>query len=90
MAHHCHAAGCRRVVPATLLMCGPHWRMVPARVRARVWRHYRRGQCDDWKITHEYAEAARDAVRAVAEKEGRSDKEVAKACRVYDMLDPKN
>ena len=88
MAHHCHAAGCTQAVPRERLMCKRHWFMVPAAIRSCIWASYRPGQCDDWEITHEYAEAARTAVRAVAEKEGRSEEDIREACRVYDMLDP--
>jgi len=88
MAHECHAAGCNVPVPPTMLMCAKHWRMVPKAVQTRVWANYRAGQCDDWQITHEYAEAARAAVRAVAEKERRTEDEIKAACAVYDMLDP--
>lgn len=88
MAHHCHAAGCLASVPPTMLMCGRHWRKVPRDIQNRVYRHYRHGQCDDWQITHEYAEAAKAAVRSVALAEGRTDEEIREACRVYDMLDP--
>lgn len=88
MAHHCHAAGCKAAVPPQMLMCKRHWFMVPKAAQSRIWATYREGQCDDWQITHEYAEAARAAVRAVAEKEGRPEDEIADACRVYDMLDP--
>jgi hypothetical protein len=65
-------------------MCRVHWKSLPKRLRDAVWEHYRPGQCDDWNITHEYAEAARAAVRHVAEKEGR----IADTS-VYDALDPK-
>lgn len=88
MAHHCHAAGCPIRVPQTMLMCKRHWFMVPRAIQSRIWATYRDGQCDDWEISHAYAEAARSAVRAVAEKEGRSEEEIKDACRVYDMLDP--
>lgn len=88
MAHHCHAACCTAKVPPAMLMCRKHWFMVPKAVRDRVWATYRDGQCDDWRITHAYAEAARSAVRSVAVREGRTEEEIKDACRVYDMLDP--
>jgi hypothetical protein len=71
-----------------MLMCRKHWAMVPRRIQGLIWQHYRDGQCDDWQISHEYAEAARAAVRAVAEKEGRSEEDITEACLVYEMLDP--
>lgn len=88
MAHHCHAPCCSVPVPPEMLMCKKHWFSLPRSMRNRVWATYRKGQCEDWQITHEYACAARAAVRHVGEIEGRSEEEIANACRVYDMLDP--
>lgn len=83
MAHTCHATGCSVAVPPEMLMCKRHWFMLPKPLRDRVWRTYRRGQCDDWEISHDYAEAARRAVEYVARREGK-----VADLRVYDMLDP--
>lgn len=55
--------------------------MVPKAIRDRIWRHYREGQEDDWKPSREYLTAARDAVIAVAEKEG-----LEPDTRVYDRF----
>lgn len=90
MSHTCHAAGCSVHTPPQMLMCKRHWFMVPREIRNRVWSTYRDGQCDDWDITNAYANAARAAVRAVAERENRTEAEIAKACRVYDVLEPKD
>lgn len=67
--HHCHAEGCRRSVPARLLMCAPHWRMVPEDLQARVWETYRPGQERTKDPSPEYLDAAMAAVKAVAETE---------------------
>lgn len=83
MSHTCHATGCKARVPPEMFMCRRHWFMLPRPIRNRIWAAYRPGQCDDWQISHEYAEAARDAVRFVAEKE-RVEADVS----VYNMLDP--
>lgn len=83
MAHTCHATDCSVRVPPTMFMCKRHWFSLPKPMRDRIWRTYRAGQCDDWAISHAYAEAARDAVRFVAQREGKTA-DVA----VYDMLDP--
>lgn len=83
MAHHCHASGCKVSTRPEMFMCRKHWYMLPKRMRDRIWAAYRHGQCDDWKISHEYAEAAREAVRHLAQREG-----VEPDVRVYDMLDP--
>lgn len=84
MSHHCHATGCTARVPPEMFMCRRHWFMLPKLMRDDVWRTYRAGQCNDWAISHSYADAARAAIRYVAEKEG-----VEPDVSVYDMLDPK-
>lgn len=83
MPHHCHATGCEVKTKPEMFMCRRHWFMLPKRMRDRIWRAYRPGQCDDWQISHEYAEAAREAVRFIANREG-----VEADVSVYDMLDP--
>lgn len=88
MAHTCHAAGCGKHVTPQMLMCKRHWFTVPPDIRKKVLQAYREGQCDDWTIMHAYAEAARDAVKAVAVIENRTTKEIMEALAVYDMLDP--
>jgi len=83
MAHTCHATGCTAKVPPEMFTCRRHWFALPKAMRDAICLHYRPGQCDDWNITHEYAEAARNAVRFLAEKDG-----VKPDTSVYDMLDP--
>jgi hypothetical protein len=83
MSHTCHATNCSVKVPPEMFMCRQHWFSLPKRLRSQIWATYRAGQCDDWKISHAYAEAAREAVRYIAEKEG-----YEADVRVYDMLDP--
>ena len=46
--------------------------MVPKSIRDRIWTTYRAGQCDDMNPSAEYCRAARDAVIAVALREGRT------------------
>ncbi len=67
--HLCHAKGCHARVEPRLLMCPRHWRMVPAKLQADVWRTYRAGQEIDKSPTREYLAAARAAIEAVAAKE---------------------
>lgn len=86
--HHCHAAACKRLIPPAMLMCYRHWKMVPRALQLAVWRTYRDGQCDDWDITHAYAEAAAAAVRAVAAKEQQPEAVITAALAVYVFLDP--
>ena len=69
--HICHAAGCNVPVPPQLLMCDPHWFMVPAKLRREVWRHYRPGQERDKEPSAVWREAADNAIAAVAAKEDR-------------------
>lgn len=84
MAHLCHATGCKKTVPPVMFACKHHWFMLPKMLRDAIWEHYRPGQCDDWNITHEYAKAARNAIKYLAKVEG-----VEPNVSVYDMLDPK-
>jgi len=78
-AHTCHARGCDRPVPPRMLMCLPHWRMVPPQFQARVWATYRRGQEVRKDPTPEYLEAAAWAIAAVAEQEVETWEAAAKA-----------
>lgn len=81
--HTCHATGCTNEVPPVMFMCRDHWYKLPKGLRDEIWRTYRPGQCDDWNITSEYANAARAGVRYLALKEG-----LEPDTRIYDMLDP--
>lgn len=88
MAHTCHAAACEIRVPPEMFMCRKHWFSLPKRLRDAIWRTYRSGQCDDWAISHDYAETAKEAVTFVATKERRDAAELAAALQVYEFLDP--
>lgn len=68
-AHLCHARGCEKSVPPRMLMCLPHWRMVPRALQLRVWATYRPGQERTKDPSPEYVDAAMAAVNAVAEIE---------------------
>ena len=83
MAHTCHATNCKSVVPPEMFMCRKHWFSLPKNMRNQIWLTYRQGQCDDWNISHAYANAARDAVRYIARMEG-----VEPDTSIYDALDP--
>lgn len=54
-----------------MVMCGKHWRQVPARIQAAVWKYYRKGQEVDKKPSIQYIVAQRAAIWAVALKEER-------------------
>jgi hypothetical protein len=67
--HYCHARGCFVPVRPSLLMCAPHWRMVPREVQQKVLRTYRRGQEQTKTPSREYIAAALEAVNCVARAE---------------------
>jgi hypothetical protein len=83
MSHHCHATGCNVKVPPEMFLCRRHWFSLPKPMRDRIWATYRLGQCDDKQISHEYAEAAKEAVTYIANKEG-----IEPDLRLYEILDP--
>lgn len=86
MSHTCHAIGCEKRVPPTMFMCKSHWFKVPKFLRDGIWATYRPGQCDDWNITPEYAEVAKQSIVAVAEKEGRTVDPQCDELQMYDVL----
>ena len=81
MPHTCHATACNARVPPEMWGCKRHWFMVPKPIRDRIWASYRPGQCDDWKPSRAYLEAAREAVITVAAKEG-----IEPDTRLYDRF----
>lgn len=68
-AHLCHAKGCDVSVPPRMLMCRPHWRMVPRPLQDAVWDEYQPGQENRKDPTDDYLAAAQAAIDAVAAKE---------------------
>lgn len=71
MAHTCHAIDCHIPVEPKLIMCRKHWKMVPKHLQQSIWYHYRPGQEQDKRPSPEYVVTARQAVNAVAAKEGK-------------------
>ena len=71
MSHTCHANLCVFHCRPEHLMCPKHWAMVPEAVKADVYRHYRRGQCNDMRPSPEWIAAAKLAVALVAQAEGK-------------------
>lgn len=69
MAHTCHAYNCKRPVPPKLMMCGKHWAIVPAELKAKVWKYYRPGQERDKRPSMEYLATLRECQRQVKLKE---------------------
>lgn len=72
MSHHCHAEGCERPVKPKLLMCYPHWKLVPLRLQRAIWAIYRKGQEIDKRPSAAYMAAQRRAVAVVARAEGKA------------------
>lgn len=68
--HTCHARGCEKRVLPEMLMCAPHWLMVPRSIQRAVWLAYRPGQCDDMRPSKEWHRAADGAIGWVAMREG--------------------
>jgi hypothetical protein len=84
MAHHCHATNCKHAVPPQMFMCKRHWFTLPRELRRKIWATYRDGQCDDWNISKEYAQAAIECVTYIAKLEG-----ITPDVKLYEMLAPK-
>lgn len=84
MSHSCHATGCDKHIKPEMFMCKFHWFLLPKILRNKIWASYRPGQCDDWNISKEYADAAKECLIFIANKEGK----VADV-RLYNMLSPK-
>lgn len=59
--HHCHWTGCGAKVPPAMWGCKKHWYMLPASIRAAIWRTFRPGQEDSKTPSREYVAAAREA-----------------------------
>jgi hypothetical protein len=53
-----------------MLMCRKHWFMVPRKIQALVWKHYRPGQEIDKNPSEDYVLVQRSAVWAVFVAEG--------------------
>jgi hypothetical protein len=64
-SHECPARGCTQRVALHMLMCRPHWYMVPRALRGAVWAAWDGGY---GARTPEHAAAMRDAIRAVNER----------------------
>jgi hypothetical protein len=64
-SHECPAKGCTQRVSVDMLMCRPHWRMVPRAMQNAVWNAWQ-GGLGAGTAAHSAAIAA--AVRAVNAK----------------------
>jgi hypothetical protein len=66
MSHPCRIASCSRPAKDGQLMCWPHWRGLPRRLKDAIFETYRNGPHKD------YAANVEEAVRLIDEKEGRA------------------
>jgi hypothetical protein len=83
-AHHCHAIGCVIRCKPEYLMCAAHWRMVPSGMQGRVYAAYRPGQCDDMSPSARWVAAAKEAIAAVARREGVPTSAINRELRTWD------
>ena len=67
MSHECPAKGCTKAVSDSMLMCRPHWYMVPKPLRNDVWGAWANGTGAG---SAEHSEAILAAVDAVDRKLG--------------------
>lgn len=67
--HPCHATSCPREVPAGMLMCRRHWRMVPLALQREIPRLWDRHRLTGAKLPVRYFAAVREAVASVARQE---------------------
>lgn len=71
-AHHCHFPGCTTPTPRKWLYCKPHWFMVPAPIRRRIWAAYDAlphgpaGNC--LRVSNEWIDATDAAEAAIKER----------------------
>lgn len=68
-AHQCFALGCTAMVSPRLLMCGPHWRLVPKPLQGTIYALYRKRMAGE-DVDEETARARAQAVCLVADAEG--------------------
>ena len=68
MSHVCHAGWCSVEVKPEKLMCAFHWKKVPTKLKYKINKLYRQGQCDDKRPSKEWLKAAKQAIAIVLEK----------------------
>lgn len=69
--HRCAAPGCKKQVPLKMLMCKPHWFMLPKPLRDTIWAEYTPGQENDMSglSNSNYMNAVKEAMKYIADKE---------------------
>lgn len=58
--HECHWPSCTAQVPPAKWGCLRHWRMLPKRLRDRIWDTYEVGQEETLSPSREYIAVARE------------------------------
>lgn len=71
--HTCHWPGCNKQVPPAMWGCKRHWFMLPALLRAKIWRSYRPGQEVTMDPSPEYLKIANEVQKWIFDRawEGR-------------------
>lgn len=65
MSHPCHITTCSRVAKDGQLMCWPHWRGLPRRLKDAIFETFRERRWEEYRANVE------EAVRLIDEKESR-------------------
>ena len=66
--HTCHWPGCEKIVSPAMWGCKQHWFKLPARLRAKIWRHFRPGQEISKTPSREYIDAANEVQAWIREQ----------------------
>jgi len=64
--HECHWPGCKKQVAPAKWGCFEHWKMLPKRIRDRIWAAFAPGQEISGRPSAEYIAAAREAQEWIA------------------------
>lgn len=58
--HHCHWPGCTKQVPPAMWGCWNHWRLLPKKLRDKIWASFRPGQEKNMTPSRAYLEVAEE------------------------------
>jgi hypothetical protein len=70
MFHKCPVENCQNQLPSHILMCRPHWAMVPIDLKQRVYAAWNSG-----KSSQEYISVRQEAINSVNSQLGGDRKE---------------
>ncbi len=65
--HKCHWPDCNKQVPPAMWGCSKHWFILPANLRAKIWRAYRPGQEIDREPSKDYLNIAHEIQEFITE-----------------------